>query len=146
MTEQQRRLWLHFLWSFALSDHLGDACEAVRSYAKRAGLPIPGPYAELDTASKDPDESWLAWVRSQGVASCINSEEAKALGVDGGRLESPEAAVPSKPKRAVVAIETLEQVIAEIRALSIIELGNADLIDRDDVLAKLAALIRQEAK
>ena len=67
-------------------------------------------------------------------------------GVDGGRLESPEAALPSTPKRAVVAIETLEQVIAEIRALSIIELGNADLIDRDDVLAKLAALIRQETE
>jgi hypothetical protein len=63
------KLWLHFLWSFALSDHLGDASEAVRSFAEREGLPMPPDDADLD--------EWLDWLREKGISGGINSEEAK---------------------------------------------------------------------
>lgn len=62
-------LWLRFLWSFALSDHLGDAADALREYAEKAGRPMPADDAELDVAEDDQtaENSWLGWVKAQGV-------------------------------------------------------------------------------
>lgn len=60
-----RLLWLRFLRSFALSDHLVDASEALREYAKQVGLPMP-PVDE-----DDPKSAWIAWIKSRGVRSGI---------------------------------------------------------------------------
>ena len=65
MTPDQTALWLRFLWSFALSDHLGDASEAVRGYAAKVGLPMPPDDADLD--------EWTEWLREQGVEVGIYS-------------------------------------------------------------------------
>lgn len=65
------KLWLHFLLSFALSDHLGDASEAVRGLANRLGMPMPDDYADLD--------EWVEWVKSKGVEDGIHSEEARRV-------------------------------------------------------------------
>jgi hypothetical protein len=61
-----RRLWPHFVHSFALADHLGDAADDVRQFAKLLGLPMPNSYAEL-TADEDaaPDDSWTGWAQAQ---------------------------------------------------------------------------------
>jgi hypothetical protein len=75
MDARLRLLWMHFLWSFTLSDHLGDAAEAIRGFAKKANLPIPSDHAELDSESEDPADSWLAWIKSQGVEAGIHSPE-----------------------------------------------------------------------
>lgn len=62
-------LWLRFLWSFALSGHLVDASEALREYAKQAGLPMP-PVDE-----DDPKSAWIAWIKSRGVRSGIYGDD-----------------------------------------------------------------------
>jgi hypothetical protein len=78
MTEERlKKLWLHFLWSFSLADHLGDAADALRSFAKLAGLPMPGEYASTDSDSEDPEENWIAWIKTQGVTDGIHSPEAE---------------------------------------------------------------------
>ena len=60
----EQREWLRFLHSFALSDHLGDASEAVRDYAKKCGLPIPDDGIML--------EEWLDFCVQRGVEEGIH--------------------------------------------------------------------------
>ena len=61
-----RRLWPHFIHSFGLADHLGDAGEDVRQLAKLLGLPMPSDYAEFCGSKDDPpEESWTGWARAQ---------------------------------------------------------------------------------
>jgi len=76
MDEKQKELWLRFLWSFALSDHLGDAADSLHAYAEKAGLPMPWATAELDVAEEDqtPENSWIGWIRSQGVDRGIHGK------------------------------------------------------------------------
>lgn len=67
-----RQLWPHFIHSFALSDHVGDASEALRTFAGLAGLPMPDDYAEFG--------QWLDWADEQGasdgIAAVSNREKA----------------------------------------------------------------------
>lgn len=75
MVEINERMWLRFLWTLSLSDHIGDASEAVRAFAEKAGLPVPGDYAEWDTASDDPEQSWRAWIKARGVSKGIHGDD-----------------------------------------------------------------------
>ncbi len=58
--------WLRFLHSFALSDHLGDASDAVRGFAELAGLPMPNDHADL--------EEWIEWCDARGVSEGVATE------------------------------------------------------------------------
>jgi hypothetical protein len=50
-------VWLRFLYTFALSDHLGDASESVRSMGELLSLPVPPDDADLD--------QWCEWVKTE---------------------------------------------------------------------------------
>lgn len=58
--------WLRFLHTFAMSDHLGDASEAVRGLAELEGLPMPPDDADLD--------EWVKWVDEQGIYKGVHTE------------------------------------------------------------------------
>lgn len=51
------------------------------------------------------------------ICGCESFSANGALGVDGGRIASPEAAVSKQTQKKTVSIETLEQVIAKLEAL-----------------------------
>ena len=58
--------WLRFLHSLALSDHLGDAANAVRGFAELAGLPMPPDDADFD--------QWGDWCAERGIEDGVHSE------------------------------------------------------------------------
>jgi hypothetical protein len=59
-------VWLRFLHSFALADHLGDASEDVRSLGELLSLPVPPDDADLG--------EWLEWVKNEyGVDESLST-------------------------------------------------------------------------
>lgn len=74
--EKARKLWPHFIFSFGLSDHLGDAADTVRRLADLLDLPMPSGSAELCGAEEDaPEDSWTGWARQQGAGRGLWSVE-----------------------------------------------------------------------
>jgi len=53
--------WFAFLWTIALSDHLGDVMEAVEAFGEIEGLELPP--KELDLAQ------WISWLENNGWSS-----------------------------------------------------------------------------
>jgi hypothetical protein len=65
-----RRLWLHFLWSISLADHMGDAADDVREFGALAGLPLPDKYADF--------AEWREWLEAQGVSAGVFAPAVRA--------------------------------------------------------------------
>lgn len=64
--------WLRFLWSFALSDHMGDAGNSVHTFAERLGLPMPPDDCDF--------EDWIDWLKTQGIDAGVYSIKAVSRG------------------------------------------------------------------
>lgn len=71
--ERFRRLWPHFIHSFALADDLGEAADDVRRFAELMSVPMPDHAAEFSGCKDSTEETWVSWAREQAGAAGDNA-------------------------------------------------------------------------